>query len=515
MTSATASSRAGHSPGAESARGWAASARALLRQHWLAAALLTAGLVLRVLASLAYRPALFYIDSPRYLYNAEGMDPVGYKGPLRTILLAGNFDTVAAVQHLLGLGIAVVIYLLLLRRGVSKWLAALAIAPVLLDAYQLQDEQAIMPGTWFEALIVAGIAILLWRPSVTWRRAAAAGAVLGTAATVGQVGEILAVPAVVFLLVAGGRFWRAAGRAAALGAAFALPILLYCTISFLATGDFFLSHQGDTSLYGRTAAAADCATLRLTPAERGMCPTRAQQAKGADSLEFGQDSPIRAFYNNLPRAETDSLISNFNKRVLTQQPQRLLDAYGRDVIKIYALTRVTAPGDAPISRWQFQSSFPYLPPHITPSTVRAMTGQFGGGRPRVWRPVASFLRGYQLDGGYAPGPLLLLCTVAGVAGSLLALRRKASARSRQLALASLLMFATAVALTLVSDLFVFSWRYQLPLLVTLVPAGALGISAVVSLRSGRSARRAAAPPRSGGSAPPPSSGASPQPSGTA
>jgi hypothetical protein len=34
--------------------------------------------------------------------------------------------------------------------------------------------------------------------------------------------------------------------------------------------------------------------------------------------------------------------------------------------------------------------------------------------------------------------------------------------------------------TLVSDLFVFSWRYQLPALVTLVPAGALGISVIIS-----------------------------------
>ena len=59
---------------------------------------------------------------------------------------------------------AVVLYVLLLRRGVSRWLAALAIAPVLLDAYQLQIEQTIMPDVWFEALIVAGLAILLWPP---------------------------------------------------------------------------------------------------------------------------------------------------------------------------------------------------------------------------------------------------------------------------------------------------------------------------------------------------------------
>src|SRR5258708_39743736 len=123
---------------AQTAR-WRA-AQAAARRHWPALALLTAGLVLRVLVQLAYRPALFYIDSTRYLYNADGMDPVGYKGPLRAILLVGNFDAVAAVQHLLGPAMAVVIYLLLLRRAAPRWLASPAIAPALLPAYHLQRE---------------------------------------------------------------------------------------------------------------------------------------------------------------------------------------------------------------------------------------------------------------------------------------------------------------------------------------------------------------------------------------
>src|ERR1019366_6678680 len=164
----------------QTARRHAAKAAAVLRRHWLAAALLAAGLVLRVLAQLAYRPALFYIDTARYLYNADGNDPVGYKGPLRAILLVANFDAVAAIQHLLGLAMAVVIYLLLLRRGAPRWLAALAIAPVLLDAYQLQIEQTIMPDTLFEALIVAGLAILLWQPRTSWRGAPAPRARPGT-----------------------------------------------------------------------------------------------------------------------------------------------------------------------------------------------------------------------------------------------------------------------------------------------------------------------------------------------
>jgi hypothetical protein len=457
-----------------------------VRRHWLAAALLAAGLVLRVLALLAYRPALFYIDTHRYLYDAQGNDPVGYKGPLRAILAVSNFDTVAAIQHLLGLAMAVVIYLLLLRRGAPRWLAALAIAPLLLDAYQLQTEQTIMPGTWFEALVVAGLAILLWRPRTSWRAVVAAGIVLGTSATVAQVGEVLILPAVIYLLAAGGGWRQAIGKAAVLCAAFALPILAYCTGSYLLTGDFFLSHSGVTSFYGRMAAAADCTTIRLPPAERGMCPTRAQQALGSDWLEYGPTSPIRPYYSDLPRGETDRLISDFSHRVLAQQPLRVLGAYSSDLLKLFALTRTTSPGDTPISRWQFQTTYPYYSPHASMMVVRTAAGRFGGGMPAVWRPVATFLRSYQLDGGYTPGPLMAVFVLAGLAGSAALARRRADPGIRQLALACLLFFASAVSVILASDLFEFSWRYQLLALITLAPAGALGIGVIIrSVRAQR------------------------------
>jgi hypothetical protein len=91
---------------------------ALLRRHWLLAVLLAAGLALRVLAQIAYRPALLYIDSVKYLYVANGADPVGYRVLLTPLLAVANLDVVAAVQHLLGLGMAVALYLLMRRRGV-------------------------------------------------------------------------------------------------------------------------------------------------------------------------------------------------------------------------------------------------------------------------------------------------------------------------------------------------------------------------------------------------------------
>ena len=478
--------------GAALPRPWAGRAHlaaAALRRHWLAAVLLAAGLVLRVLAQVAYRPALFYIDTTRYLYNdAPGMDPLGYKGVLRAILAVANFNAVAAVQHLLGLAMAVVLYVLLLRRGCPRWLAALAMAPLLLDAYQIQIEQTLMPDTWFEALVVAGLAILLWRPAPGWRTALAGGLVLGTSAIFAQIGEALLLPAVLYLLVLGGGWRQALGRAGVLCAAFILPILTYCTINYLAVGDFFLSHTGVTSVYGRTAAAADCNTLRLTPAERGMCPTRAQQAKGPDSLEFDQDSPVQRYYADLPRDQVDALITDFNHRVLTQQPLRVLRAYARDVVRLFALTRDGSPGVTAISRWQFQTTYPYFPPHASRQVVDTATDRFGGGRPAVWAPAADFLRGYQLHGGYTPGPLLALCTLAGLAGSAsLLVRGRAARLVREPARACLLFFASAVSVLLVSDLFEFSWRYQLHALVTLVPAGALGVTVLLRAASARRA----------------------------
>jgi hypothetical protein len=392
------------------------------------------------------------------------------------------------VQHLLGLAMAVAIYILLLRRGAPRWLAALAMAPLLLDAYQIQIEQTVMPDTWFEALVVAGLAILLWRPAPGWRTALAGGLVLGTSAIFAQIGEALLLPAVLYLLVLGGGWRRALGRAGVLCAAFILPILTYCTINFLAAGDFFLSHTGVTSVYGRMAAAADCDTLRLTPAERGMCPTRAQQAKGPDSLEFDRDSPVQPYYAGLPRDRVDALITDFNHRVLTQQPLRVLGAYARDVVRLFALTRDGSAGVTAISRWQFQAAYPYFPPHASRQVVDTATDRFGGGRPAVWAPAAGFLRGYQLHGGYTPGPLLALCTLAGLAGSVsLLVRGRAARLAREPARACLLFFASAVSVLLVSDLFEFSWRYQLPAVVTLVPAGALGVTVLLRVAGARRA----------------------------
>src|ERR1035438_8387290 len=477
---------------------------ALLRRHWLLAVLLAAGLVLRVLAQVAYRPALLYIDSIKYLYIANGADPVGYRVLLKPLLAIGNLDLVAAVQHLLGLGMAVALYLLMRRRSVPRWLAALATAPILLDGYQLQNEQTIMPDTLFEGLIVTGLVILLWQPKPRLPMIIGGGLALGASATVAQIGEILIAPAVIFLLVSIPG-WRAKLiKGTALLAAFALPIVTYCSVSLAQNGHFRLAYTGTNDLYGRLVLATNCQALSLPADEQALCPVRQQAVQlGIDGLEHDNVSPLRLYVPPLGTS-VSGVVADFDRRLEKQDPLGIAAAIGKDALKLFAVRRVQSAGDTPISRWQFQDAYPQFPPYVTvnrgqlqlaqqPTGVIQVLGlgqPFGGGNPVAVKPLASFLRAYQLGGGYTPGPLFLLAVVAGLIGSLGVLRRRLTPAQRATATACLLVFVTGAAVLLGSDVFQFSWRYQLPALVTLPPAGALGLSVIAGYVTARRRRPA-------------------------
>jgi hypothetical protein len=501
---------------------WAALASlpTLARRHWLLTALLSAGLVLRVLTQIAYRPALIYIDSVKYLYGYGNSDPVGYRVLLEPLLLVGNLDLVAALQHLLGLAMAITLYTVLLRRGAPRWLAALATAPLLLDAYQLQIEQTIMPDVMFETLIVAGLAALLWRPRPTTALLITGGLALGASATARQVGEIFLLPALAYTVAATTTWRHRARNTALLTAAFAIPIATYCTIALGVTGHFRLAYTGANELYGRLASAIDCQRVAMPSYERPLCPSREEAAKlGIDGLEHYPFSPLRT-YTPPPDMAFSQVVSDFNHRLLAHDPVTAGASVLRAGMTLFAVDRATSPGDTPISRWQFQDHYPtypytlYLHPVTWAEVVKA-GHRFGGGDPVAVRPLASFLRSYQLGGGYTPGPLFAFAALAGLAGSAAAVAGRLRPRRGRTspapgqatltaaagpALACLLFFTAAVAILLASDAFEFSWRYQLPALVTLPPAAALAVTALLS-RRGRATVPAAAASGGGSLAP--------------
>ena len=179
-----------------------------------------------MLTEVAYRPALLYIDSAKYLVSSGGTAPEGYQVLLRLLVPMGGLALVAAVQHAFGFAMAVAVYALLIRYRVPRWAAMLAAAPVLLDAYQLQLEQTIMPDVLFETMITAGLVLLLW-PRQAGQKSlwpVAAGAlVLGATATVREIGGVLILPAVVFALLTAPGCRRRTGRAAVATACFMLP----------------------------------------------------------------------------------------------------------------------------------------------------------------------------------------------------------------------------------------------------------------------------------------------------
>jgi hypothetical protein len=467
------------------------------RRHWLLTLLLLAGLVLRILTQIAYRPALFYIDTIKYLFGAyAGNDPPGYTFFLKSLLKVGNLDMIAGLQHLLGLGMAVAIYLVLLRRGVPRWLSALATAPVLLDGYQLQIEQTIMPDALFEALLVAGLVVLLWRNRPGLWALGIAGLLLGCTAPVWQPGEILLIPAVIYAaFMAEG--WRIRlGHAVLIGVAFLLPILAVSYHNKLALHHFSLAPYAGSTIYGRAAYAADCSTLKLPAYERPLCVPHSEAVKwGPDNLDHASYSPLKHLH--LPPGMVEHTVAtDFAKRVIEQQPFLVIKSVLGDAVKLFAVHRVTSPGDTPITRWQFQVNYPTFPPYVTINNgqlqfaflnryqVPVVLGnglKFGGGPPKVITPIARFLRHYQLDGGYTPGPLLLLTLITGLIGSafLFARRKYLSERDWEAARACSLILGAGVLVLLLSDTFEFSWRYQLPAILTLPPAGALGISVII------------------------------------
>jgi hypothetical protein len=454
-----------------------------LARHWVFLTLLGLGLALRVLVWVAYQPALLYVDSFRYLANVSALgpgelDPIGYDLLVLRPLLFGGLRLVAAAQHVVGLAMAGALYAFALRHGARRWLAALAAVPILLDGYQLQIEQNILSDTAFEALLVAVLWLAAGRGAPRWPRAGGAGLVLAAAVLVRLVGVTLIVPLLGYLMVAGAarrdpaQRRRALVSAAAALACFAVVLGGYAGYFRAQTGRWGLSPSSGNALYGRTAVVADCSRLGLDPVTAQMCPDMPLgQRPGVDVYAHRDGDPTWPAYLP-PGKNVNDLQHAFAFAVLRDQPLDVLGGVLRDFGKGFAPTRATANGDVPVDRWQFQTSYPFF---LDDATTRATTQQYDDTIPVVNRPLATFLRGYQLSVGYTPGPLLAVAALLGLAGGLGAGRaRRSGIRS-----ATLLVTTCGLGVLLTAAVFEFSWRYQLPGLALLPLAGALGGTALV------------------------------------
>lgn len=459
------------------------------RRHWLLTLLVLAGFVLRVVVQFAYQPALLYIDSFRYLsdlgvFFPGGINPVGYEllllGPL---LLVGDLGFVVGVQHLLGIALAIAVYVLLLRHGARRWIAALATGPVLLDAYQLQIEHNIMSDLLFQILLLAAIIVLTWWGAPGPKVAAIGGVLLAVSVLVRIVGLTLLVPAVVFVLLAAGMRpkdgWKPRLRAAgALAGAFLGVLFCYGMYHVLWTGVFALGGSTGSVVYGRTAVVAECEELDLTRAEEFVCPDEPVEQRKLNGIDYYiHYFHVSANVDQLPDdVDHVSAQGSLARKVLLNQPLDVIGGVLEDFFKGFAPTRTQSPGDVPLDRWHFQTSYPM---YEAEWYVVEWVELYDDGELSVNPQLAGFLRVYQLNGGYTPG----IALGGALAISVLALLGLGRASRSGLRAVCLLPAGLATTVLFTAAAMEFSWRYQLPGLVLLPLAGALGITAITGRRS--------------------------------
>lgn len=455
-----------------------------LRRHWLLALLVVGGLVLRIIVQVAYQPAILYIDSFRYLndlgvFFPGGLNPIGYEllllGP---VLLVANLTAVVVVQHLLGIGLGIAIYALLQRCGARRWLSALATAPVLLDAYQVQIEQMVMSDVLFQVILLGVIGLLIWHGPPGPKVAAIAGGLLAVSVLVRIVGLTLVVPAAVFVLFAAGlrppEGWkRRILTSGALVLGFVGVLFCYAMYHMIWTGYPALGGSTGSVVFGRAAVVAECGKLDLTEPEKLVCPDESVSERkeiGIDHYIHHHDGP-ELVEEAFPEIDYYQVQGSFASKVLRNQPLDIINGVLEDFFKGFAPTRTQSAGDVPLERWQFQTEYPWF---AASWYVVEWTELYDDGTISINKPLAEFLRGYQLGGGYTPGIVLgglLLIAIAGMLGV-------GRARRSGLQMALLLSAGLATTVLLTAAAMEFSWRYQLPGLVLIPLAGVLGITAI-------------------------------------
>jgi len=464
------------------------------RAHMPFLVLTGAAIVLRVLVSLAFRPSLMFVgDSYGYLLRATEIRPGIVRPSLYPLFLApfqrANWvGWVPVIQHGMGILMGIGIYALLRRLGIGKWTAAIGAAPIMLDAYQLNIEQFIMAETLFGVLMVGAVLLVAWPKKTSPVACFGAGALLAGAALTRGVGLALVVPVFVYILLRQGSWIRRGLSFGAAAVALAIPLMLYASWFQSLNGSYAISGYDGYFLYGRVATFADCNRSQIPAPERVLCdPRPASQRPFANFYVWNSQSPV----HRLPaenEIQVSGILKDFSVRVIKHQPLDYLGVVVHDFLHFFAPGHYTSSQDEPVQMWQFAPAMPILehiylaiPPclsHYTAGCDPAQSVCFHGSpdcldlleQPPPSRGLAEFLRGYQRV-GYTPGPLLAVALILGLVG----LWGQPRVRGRPLRAESFLFVSLGVVMLLIPVMTVmFDYRYMVPALALLPPAGLIG-----------------------------------------
>lgn len=427
--------------------------------------MLIAAVTMRVLMIRAYPHAFFFSDSGPYVRGAFDnvpyqIRPFGYSILLKPFV-PGPLDRVAVAQHVVGLFMVVGAYAFLVRRGTWRWLAALAVVPIALDARELALEHYVLAEVAYVALTAAAIFLIAWRDRIGTLAAGVAGLLLAFAAITRSVGLPILALVLLYLVV------RRAGWARLL--AFLVPaglvlggymVWYHQTYQVYAMGQY----QG-RFLYARVMTVADCTTLDLTAEQRPLCPAVIEDSwrERPDKFIWSPESPARALY---PGVEHDQFLNDFAMTVIKQQP---LDFAGM----VLRETGWHLLPEAPLSEHNACLMQRWLPPDLPGSKCSAsyylptvLPGQAPAPTEPVLNPQGEQLRAYGLV-ATTPGPLYAVGVVLALFAAVFRPRRVPWRDAAD----SLLLVGTGFGLIVVSvGTSIFDHRYSVPA-VLFVPVG--------------------------------------------
>ena len=455
---------------------------------------LAAGAVLRLVAMIGYPGALWFAgDSYVYLGAALRLQPnlsktTGYSLFLHALEPFHSLTLVAALQHLMGLAVAVMIYLLLRRSGVTERWATIATLPVLLDGFVVEDEHMVMAEALFTFLIMLSMLLILWRQQIWWPVALLAGLLAGYAVDVRSEGLPVLVMFPVVLLVRGlrrdgawaWRNWRAWLAAAVMAAGCVAPVAGYAVWFHSWGGSYTLSQSSGFYLWGRVSSFADCDVIKPPASEQAICPSGTPSSRTPPGDYIWHYPPVHHMANGGPvTPANDALLRDFAIHAVEAQPLGYLHAVLGGLALSVEVPRHPYPDEGTTYLYYFHLTPWKIPADhvwVAGGTAYADAVQYGHATPsRVVRPVAIMIAAYERV-FYTYGPLFGLIMIAGLGGVIRlrglptrTTRRSWSPRAVRLAWSpragSMLPWATAVVLLLfpiaVAD---FDYRYLLPVL---------------------------------------------------
>jgi hypothetical protein len=511
--------------------GWPGRLAGLLRSNIFFAVALVLAVVPRVVAMLGYRPAILVrLDSYFYLIDATRSRPDpdnigGYSFFLRLLQPLHSLTAIFAVQHLIGLVIAVLIYVILRRNGVPGWAGTLGALPVLFDGREILLEHAIMADTLATLLMVSAFAVLLTRryPSV-WR-SAAAGLLMGLSGIVRPTTLPLIFLFALYLLIRRVG-WRRSGAALLAGL---LPVVAYVAWFYSAFGVLNLTNSSGLFLWARTTSFANCKIIKPPADLLPLCPDRNPAVPGRlrpDPYNFGtllrQENPQNFLWTRAdwpwqpaPRGyesneaaftpAKNKLAQKFAIKAIRAQPL----AYARVVGEGIALTFLKTD-----HAWPFPATQPHSVEQFSPgrhnyelTVLNTYLGRTDGLTAylgphfgtKLYHPESGAMVDYQKF-AYLPGAVFALAFLVALAG--IVIRRRVTP-------AMLLWVSGVVVLVLPIAENQYNYRYALPA----VPLAIMAAILTLTPRSGEglpdSAAAAAGTARPGDSSPAPASPAEP------